>query len=259
MRAPRPLALHGDQFASLSEQELHALGEAMISRPVSAGATLASRGADAAALCYLSEGWAFRHQTTRNGSRQISGLALPGDFANLDVLAFAQIDYGVRMLTAGTIFALPRDGALALGERYPGIAAMFARQAFVENAILSRWTLCLGRMSAAERLAHLLCEVAARLGHDDLTEQPVFDMPLTQEQLADALGLTAVHVNRMLQQLRGEGLIATRGRSLTILLYAMLRARCDYDPAYLHREESRRGHALPSIRTKAPALQEVGW
>jgi CRP-like cAMP-binding protein len=114
---------------------------------------------------------------------------------------------------------------------------MFAQAAFVEIAILSRWALCLGRLSAQERLAHLLCELATRRGYTEDQRQARIDLPLTQEQLADVLGLTPVHVNRVVQQLRGAGLIAMRGRTMEIFDYQGLRAIAGFDPAYLHREK----------------------
>lgn len=225
-----------DRFAGLTPEERRHLGDALTSRAVAARSSLVDEGSKAGALYLLAEGWAFRHQTARSGSRQIVGLALPGDFCNLDVLAFGRIDYGVRMLTAGTLLSIERDKALALGVYFPAIAALFAQTAFVENAILTRWTLCLGRLSAQERLAHLLCELAVRRGFAGERRQTRIELPLTQEQLADVLGLTGVHVNRVLQQLRAMGLVAKRGRSVEIFDFPALRAMAGFDPAYLHRD-----------------------
>jgi len=225
-----------DRFAGLGAEERQHLAAALTSRTVPARTSLFCEGDISGTLYLLAEGWAFRHQTARNGSRQIVGLALPGDFCNLDVLAFGRIDYGVRMLTAGTLLTIERDKALALGLHYPAIAALFQQSAFVENAILSRWALCLGRMSAQERLAHLLCELATRRGYRQDHRQARIDLPLTQEQLADVLGLTPVHVNRVLQQLRATGLIEMRGRVMEIFDYPGLRAIAGFDPAYLHRD-----------------------
>jgi CRP-like cAMP-binding protein len=226
-----------DRFAGLGEQERQHFEAAFTSRTVPPRTSLVCEGDLSGTLFLLVEGWAFRHETARNGSRQIVGLALPGDFCNLDVLAFGRVDYGVRMLTAGTLLTIERDKALALGLCYPAIAAMFAQAAFVEIAILSRWALCLGRLSAQERLAHLLCELATRRGYTEDQRQARIDLPLTQEQLADVLGLTPVHVNRVVQQLRGAGLIAMRGRTMEIFDYQGLRAIAGFDPAYLHREK----------------------
>ena len=109
--------------------------------------------------------------------------------------------------------------------------------ALTDNAILSQWALCIGRHSARQRLAHLLCELSARLDPEDGNESS-FALPVTQEQLADALGLTSVHVNRTMQQLRTEGLIVTASRVVTIPDVSQLRKAGEFDPAYLHQIDS---------------------
>lgn len=231
------MSLNGlDRFSDLGAEERQHLEAALTSRTVAARTNLVGEGDNAGTLYLVAEGWAFRHQTARSGSRQIVGLALPGDFCNLDVLAFGRVGYGVRMLTAGTLLSVERDKALALGLYFPAIAALFAQTAFAENAILSRWNLCLGRLSAQERLAHLLCELVTRRGYREDQQRAQVDLPLTQEQLADILGLTPVHVNRVLQQLRQAGLVEKRGRSLEIFDFPALRAMAGFDSAYLHRE-----------------------
>ena len=135
--------------------------------------------------------------------------------------------------THSTIVALPRDRALALAAQHPGTARTFTWLALVENAILSRCALSLGRRSAKERLAHLLCELSVRLEAEGENESS-FACPLTQEQLADALGLTAVHVNRTMQQLRNGGLVATENRTVTLPDVERLRQVGGFDPGYLH-------------------------
>lgn len=107
--------------------------------------------------------------------------------------------------------------------------------ALVENAILSKWALSLGRRSAKERLAHLVCELSLRLDAEDSNESR-FAFPLTQEQIADALGLTPVHVNRTMQQLRSEGMVATGNRAITLPDLQGLRQIGGFDPHYLHND-----------------------
>lgn len=241
-----PLA---SRFARLNEEQRQHLSAAMQTRQVAAKSTLVEEGGDSGVIYLMASGWAFRHQTRRSGSRQIVGLVLPGDVCNLDALAFARADYGVRMLTSGTLLAIAREDAIGLGARHSRISELFGHLALLENAILCRWALCLGRLSAQERLAHLLCEIAARLGCEGAGS---FDLPLTQDQIADTLGLTAVHVNRVLQQLRGQGVIAISGKSMTILDYLGLRAIGDFDPAYLHRGEIEGDHTSPRAREPGP-------
>ncbi len=218
----------------LSRDEWDALEDAVVStRSVNANTDLVREGARADTLFIVAEGWACRYTTTPEGARQLPALLVPGDVGNLDSLMFDRLDYGVRTLTQTTIVALPRDRALALAAQHPGIARTFTWLALVENVILSKWALSLGRRSAKERLAHLLCELSVRLDAEDGNESS-FAFPLTQEQVADALGLTSVHVNRTMQQLRNDGVIATSNRTVTLPDVARLRQIGGFDPRYLH-------------------------
>ncbi len=225
----------------LSDEELAVLNAAATaSRTLDAGATLAREGEPTDSLYVMTTGWACRYKTTRKGARQMPALLVPGDVCNLDSLMFGAVNYGVCTLTLATVLTLPRERAVALSTRYPGIARTFTWLALVENAILSQWALCLGRQSARGRLAHLLCELSVRLGCAEGEAECRFDLPLTQEQIADVVGLTPVHVNRTLKQLRTEGLATTDRRMVTIHDIAELRRVAEFDRAYLHddREEA---------------------
>ena len=222
----------------LSREERAALEDAVVStRSVNANTDLVREGERTDTLFIVTEGWACRYTTTREGARQLPALLVPGDVGNLDSLMFDRLDYGVRTLTQTTIAALPRDRALALAAQHPGIARTFTWLALVENVILSKWALSLGRRSAKERLAHLLCELSVRLDAEDGNESS-FAFPLTQEQVADALGLTSVHVNRTMQQLRSEGMVATANRTMTLPDVQGLRQIGGFDPRYLHADPS---------------------
>jgi len=184
-------------------------------------------------LLIVIKGWAYRYICTRNGGRQLTALLVPGDIVNLNTLLFECPAYSVRTLTDVTVVALPRKQALALVDEHPGIARTFTGLAMIENAIASEWMLSLGRRSARARIAHLLCEIVVRLGDDDGNDVTV-PFPLRQEQIGDALGLTTVHVNRMVRQLRAEGLIEISDRLLSIPDISALRHVGGFDPAYLH-------------------------
>lgn len=236
----------------LSDEEVVALDAAVAApRALDAGASLAREGEPTDNLYILTTGWACRYKTTREGARQMPALLVPGDMCNLDSLMFGALNYGVRTrtLTPATVLTLPRERALALSTHHPGIARTFTWLALVENAILSQWALCLGRQSARERLAHLLCELSVRLGCAEGEAETSFDLPLTQEQIADVLGLTPVHVNRTLQQLRAEGLVTTDRHMITIRDVAELRRVGEFDPAYLH--DDRHESALHTARSPA--------
>ena len=184
-------------------------------------------------LLIVASGWAYRYTCAPDGGRQLTALLVPGDVANLDMLLFERVAYSVRTLTDVTVVALPRKQALALVDEHPGIAHTFTGLAMIENAIASKWMLSLGRRSAHARIAHLLCEIAIRVGiegENDVT----FPFPLRQEQIGDVLGLTNVHVNRTVRQLRKDGLIQLCDRVLTIPDLAALRYVAGFDPSYLH-------------------------
>ena len=235
----RPAPSLGDTrlatLAFLSADEQAALEDCPASlRSFKAGAELVREGEAVDSFYFLVDAWACQSITTPDGRRQIAALLVPGDVCNLDALLFKRLDCGVRMMTAGTVLAVSREKVAALAAQYPGIARGFAWFGCVENAILSRRTLCLGRLSARERMAHLLCELAVRLGFSNDKGEVRFDMPLTQEQLADALGQTAVHVNRTLQQLRTEGVLSSTKRTIVIGDVAALRRIGAFQPGYLH-------------------------
>lgn len=240
LRVPR-MTLAGTRIGAsplLSRDERQALERAASPpRSVRAGGEIVREREETDRLHIVLEGWACRYLTTRDGLRQIAALLVPGDTANIDTLTFERPDYGVRALTAATVLAISRDQALALAAEHAGIARTFMALALTDNAILSRWTLCLGRLSARQRLAHLFCELSARLDPEAENESS-FAMPVTQEHLSDALGLTSVHINRTLQQLRTEGLIVVESRTVTIPDIEQLRNAGEFDPAYLHRQPS---------------------
>lgn len=241
------------QSRFLSREERAALADATVSlRSVGPNIDLVREGERADGVLIVTEGWACRYTTTRSGGRQLPAVLVPGDVGNLDSLLFDRLDYGVRTMTAVAVAAVPRDRALALAAQHPGIARTFTWLALVENATLSKWALSLGRRSARERVAHLLCELSVRLEAEDGNVSR-FALPLTQEQIADALGLTAVHVNRTVQQLRSEGLITTAQRTMTLPDVARLRRVADFDPRYLHLDGTcATGPQIPPSITPCP-------
>jgi CRP-like cAMP-binding protein len=165
-----------------------------------------------------------------DGGRQITGFLLPGDICDTGAAILKQTDHSIFALTQVKIASITRAAL---------IEATRERQAFwwaslVDEAVLRTWIVNLGRRDAHARIAHLLCELHARMKRVGLIQDGEFSLPLTQEQLADALGLTSVHVNRTLQRLRAEGLVALRNRTLTILDTERLSEVAGFDAGYLH-------------------------
>lgn len=218
----------------LSPDEREALRQCIATkRTVRAHAEVVREGDLGDRLYFLLEGWACRFRTTRDGRRQIVALLMPGDLCNLTTAMSGRSGSGVRMLTAGSVALVHRERLHALARDFVGIERALAWLAVANVATLEQWMLGLGRRSARERLAHLLCELAVRVGDDRRVGEIAFDMPLTQDHLADVLGLTPVHVNRTMQQLRAEGLITSSPRRTIIPEIAALRDVGDFEPRYL--------------------------
>lgn len=218
-----------------SDAERTALAQVQLTaRKLATGKDLIREGASPDYLYFLTAGWAFRYVTTRSGGRQISTLLVPGSVCNLDNFLFERADFGVRAATSATVLMLPRVQALAVAAKHPGVSRAFTWLALLENAILTQWAVGLGRRSALARLAHLLCELMVRVSPGDAPDGS-FDLPLTQEQIADVIGLTPVHVNRTLQHLRTQRLIITNGRKITIPDFSRLQAVAEFDADYLRR------------------------
>lgn len=205
-------------------------------RTVSAGTDLLRQDIATNGLHILLDGWAARYKIMDEGSRFIPALAVPGDICDLDALQFDKLNYGVTMLSAGTVALLPRQRVDALFASHPAIANAFWSMAFAENSILMEWAASMGRRSALQRVAHLLCELLLRLTVVGKAEGHTYDLPLRQEHLADTLGLTCVHVNRMLHSLRAMELVTVQSRRVTIHDWSRLSALCGFRSAYLHLE-----------------------
>ena len=190
-RVPRA-SLVGTRLAAspyLSGEDRNALEQAGTSvRSTAGGIDLLREGERADQFQIIVDGWACRYKTTREGARQIITVLLPGDVANLDSALLDRLDYAVRTLTPAKILTIPRERIMALADQHTGIVKTLAWLAMAENAVLSQATLRLGRQSAKQRLAHLLCELSVRLGSSDNDGTSQFDLPLTQELIADALG-----------------------------------------------------------------------
>ncbi|MDB5414524.1 MAG: crp [Rubritepida sp.] len=186
------------------------------------------------------EGWACHYKVLPNGRRQITALCLPGDFCMDRASVLRQVCHSVGTLTAVTFAQLSLSAVDELSANYPRISTALAWQSEVQAAVQREWVVNLGQRGATERMAHLLCEIHMRLWMVDLAEHGSCEMPLTQADLAETMGLSAVHVNRVLQELRSAGLIVLRGRTLTIPNLDALREIAMFDPGYLHAEREGR-------------------
>lgn len=178
-------------------------------------------------------GWAARYTILPDGSRMITAFLIPGDFCDMHVTTLSAMDHSILAVTDCKV-AFARKGAIDdITRSTPALTRAFWRSTLVDEAVLRQWLVSVGRRDAKATLAHLLCELHVRLQLVGLAEDGDLQLPLTQTELADATGLTAVHVNRTLRALRQDGLIA-EGPSIRLRDIAGLREAGDFNPQYLH-------------------------
>ena len=179
------------------------------------------------------EGWAARYKLLPDGSRQITAFLIPGDFCDLHVTILGEMDHSISTLTRAKVAYIARSRMDEITER-PGLVRAFWWSTLVDEAVLRAWIVNVGRRDAHEAVGHLMCELYVRMRNVGLTRDHCFELPLTQEELADALGITPVHVNRVLQRMRADGLISFKAGLLTIHDYRRLEAASGFNPNYLH-------------------------
>jgi CRP-like cAMP-binding protein len=189
---------------------------------------------DAPSHCrLLISGLAFRHKTLRDGRRQIMSFHVPGDICDIEGLLLS-MDHSVSALSRAEVGFIPHLAMEALLDGHPAISRALWRTELVEAAVAREWMVGMGRRTAYARIAHLFCEMYARLGAMGLVENGRCRFPITQTHLSDSLGLSVVHTNRVLQALRGDGLLSFRGGELIVHDWPGLQAAGEFDPAYLH-------------------------
>lgn len=183
------------------------------------------------------EGYVYRHKLVGDGGRQIVAIHLPGDFVDLQNILLDEADHNIQALTHASLCEFPHAEMLDLAFRHPTIGKALWREALVEASLFREWITNIGRRDARARVAHLLCELAVRHEAAELGSRRSFELPMTQEQIGDALALTAVHVNRTLRVLEADGLIRRSKRAVMVGDWRRLRAAADFDPQYLHLKE----------------------
>jgi CRP-like cAMP-binding protein len=193
-------------------------------------------GSTGETCCFLVSGYAYRHKCTSAGSRQILSVHMRGDGIDLQNAVLPRADHNIQALTAVSAAFAPVEAVRALFASHPGAGLAIWRDTLVDASIHREWTLNVGRRDARTRIAHLLCEIAFREQRAGIGRGDEYELPLTQEQLADCTGLTAVHVNRVVQQLRSDRLIDQQKRELVIGDWDRLAKVADFEPAYLFAE-----------------------
>jgi len=188
--------------------------------------------------CVLLAGFAIRHKIVAGGQRQIIAIHMKGELVDLHNSLLGRADHSVQMLTPGKVAMIPRHEIRQLAFARPDVGEALWYDTLVDGSISREWIANVGRRDARTRLAHLLCEFSLRLKVAGLGEHSNYELPMTQDQLADATGLTSVHVNRTLRGLEKDGLIErSNPRMIEIGDWRKLAAIGDFNSAYLHLDD----------------------
>jgi CRP-like cAMP-binding protein len=186
--------------------------------------------------CLILSGFAATYKVTAGGKRQIVSFAIAGDIPDLQSLHLKTLDTSIATISTCRVGFIPHEALRDICLRYPRIGAAFWRETLIDAAIFREWVMNVGQREAYQRMAHVLCELLVRLRAVGLAEDHACELPITQAEFADAIGITTVHVNRVLQQMRADGLIESKGTQIKIPDWDKLKHAGEFDPAYLHLE-----------------------
>jgi CRP-like cAMP-binding protein len=193
------------------------------------------RERDRPSRCFaLLDGFASTYKTTRAGKRQVMAYHVAGDVPDLQSLHLKVLDNSVSTISPCRVGFVQHDAMRALFQTHPRIGAAFWRMTLIDAALMREWMLNIGRREAYARMAHLFCELITRLEAVGLVVDRTCLLPMTQPELADALGITPVHVNRTLRDLKAAELVTLRGRHLTVHDWDGLKTAAEFEPTYLH-------------------------
>ena len=230
-----PLVAKLATVADLGDEDVQTLiGLCTDDRVVHARQDILTEGERPDHVHVILEGWAARYKILDGGARQIVAFLIPGDFCDLHVTVLGHMDHGIVALTRCRVAYIPSGRMDALTSNHNGLTKALWWSTLVDEGVLREWILNVGRRDAFERIAHLLCEMHARMKMVGLVEDGRLALPVTQVDLADATGLTSVHVNRTLQRLRKANLIEIGGGMLTLLDVDALRKVAGFNGNYLH-------------------------
>ncbi len=235
LAAGNPFIRKLESFGTLSDDDRAVLSSISAQpRVVAARTELVREGCKPDGVILVLEGMAYRYKLRANGGRQIMAYLVPGDLGDLDAPLLSAMDHTITTFSTCRVVRIPSETMAQVLENHPQIARALRMSTLVDEATLREWLLNIGRRSAPERLAHLFCELLLRLQAVGFAHENGYDLPLTQRDLADTTGLTDVHVNRSLRNLKEQGLIELKGKRLTILDLPRLRALAEFKSDYLH-------------------------
>jgi CRP-like cAMP-binding protein len=235
-----PLITKLEQFTKLSDEEKRSVEGAIRDvRQFEARQDIIAEGERPDDVHLLLEGWAGRYKVLPDGGRAIMAYLIPGDVCDIHITLLNEMDHSIGTLSPAKIAFIPREKMDALMRKGDNLSRALMWSTLVDEAILREWLVNLGHRPADKRLAHFICEMMLRSNAVGLTDDDSFDLPLTQEELADTMGVTPVHMNRTLQALRSRNLITTQGKQVIINDVERLMEFADFNPNYLHQEGGR--------------------
>jgi len=225
-----------NSYGVLEDADLVALQAVTVeTRTFAAKADLIREGDRPGPVFVMLEGWSFRYKVLPNGTRQITAFLMPGDCCDLHIGLLAEMDHSIRTITKSEVATIERERMDALMDAHPRIArAMYISQ-LIDEGIMRAWITSMGRRSSIERAAHLICELYLRAYNIGLTSDSGLALPLSQLLLADALGMTPVHLNRVLQDLKLQGAMTLQRGTLFVVDPVKLVRIAGFDENYLHR------------------------
>lgn len=222
-------------YAALSDDDVAALAAATSkTRSVAARTDIIQEGDRPGPVIVMLEGWACRYKILPDGARQIMAIMMPGDSCDMHVAILAEMDHSIQTITTARIAMIPRTELEELVGARPEVARALWSTQLVDEAVLRSWIVSMGRRSSEARVAHLLCELYLRARHVGLAPDTEFEFPISQIMLSDAVGLTPVHVNRVVRKLLTAKALEMRRSSIVIIDPGKLAAIAGFDDNYLH-------------------------
>jgi CRP-like cAMP-binding protein len=228
----------------LSQEEKNAILRLPVTiREIGADQDILREGDRPNQCCLVLEGFQCRYKMLRDGERQIMSFHVAGDIPDLQSLFLQVMDHSLGTITPNRVGFIPHEGLRELIRTQPGIGERLWRETLIDAAIFREWIINVGSRDAYTRIGHLICEVFVRLRSVGLTNGTRFNFPITQTEIGDATGLSTVHVNRSIQQLRADGLLSIERGVCEIPDFARLKEAAMFEPGYLHLREDEAARA----------------
>lgn len=232
-----------EQFTQLSDEDKRLLGDAAKDvRNYGRRQDVIQQGDKPQHVHLVVEGWAARYKVLPDGDMPIMAFLIPGDFCDVRVTLLDVMDHGIKALSPCKIAHIPKDAISNILYRGDGLARALWWTTLVDEAILREWLVNMGHREAEQRIGHLICEMLLRSKAVGLTEDDSYEMPLTQDELGETMGLSSVHINRSMQALRSQDLIITTGKRMVVSDLDGLMAFSEFDATYLHQMNKRDRH-----------------